>query len=391
MSKKKQVSTLIIVILAVVSFLLLHKKELVRLPYVNSQNSIDSAQAEIIYNYAKNFPNGTELSICIINGDSEKYAGIERRNDSLIYIDNSYRIFEIGSISKSFTGNMLAKLIYDGKVNPDEPIQSILPIKLKQSTLNGKEITLTHLANHTSGLPFEPIDLKDNKTPYDSYDNFDRYDPYKSYSVEKLYDYLSNKMVLNSTPGEKRNYSNLDLAILGHILTLISGKSYEQLLFETICTPLKMQNTFVMLNDERKTNMVQGLDENGKPINYGDTRITTFLGAGGIKSTARDLVKFLKANIYDSTYFFLAQKTTKVYDEHFTGSLGWATYSENGKQHVGAFGATGGFTSGIIFERNEGVGVVLLTNVSAYLSVKGNYTDELCKALYGPLPYLSQK
>ena len=115
--------------------------------------------------------------------------------------------------------------------------------------------------------------------------------------------------------------------------------------------------------------MVQGRDENGVPINCGEIKNNAFIGATGIKSSARDLVKFLKANINDTTYFYLAQKTTRVTDEHFTESLGWETYSENGKHHVGAFGSTGGYTSGIIFERNERVGVVVLTNVSAYLAV----------------------
>jgi CubicO group peptidase (beta-lactamase class C family) len=102
-------------------------------------------------------------------------------------------------------------------------------------------------------------------------------------------------------------------------------------------------------------------------------------------------VKYLKANIRDTTYFYLAQKTTKRFDEHFTGGLGWATYSDLGKHHVGAFGATGGYTSGVIFERNESVGLVVLTNVSAFLASQGNYTEGLCRALYDPLPFASKR
>jgi CubicO group peptidase (beta-lactamase class C family) len=98
-------------------------------------------------------------------------------------------------------------------------------------------------------------------------------------------------------------------------------------------------------------------------------------------------VKYLKANMRDTTYLFLAQKATKRFDEHFTGGLGWATYSDRGKNHVGAFGGTGGFTSGVIFERNERVGLVVLTNVSAFAASPGNYTEKLCRALYDPLPF----
>jgi CubicO group peptidase (beta-lactamase class C family) len=122
---------------------------------------------------------------------------------------------------------------------------------------------------------------------------------------------------------------------------------------------------------------------------FGDGDCGALTGCGGIKSSARDLVKYLKANITDTTYFYLAQKPTKQFNENFSGALGWAPYSERGKHHQGAFGATPGYTSGVIFERNTRVGVVLLTNVSSYLAVKDNYTEGLCRALYDPLPFAS--
>jgi CubicO group peptidase (beta-lactamase class C family) len=385
--KIKTVLFILSIIVTILSCSILNSKELVKLPKVNNENSLDSAQAEIIYKYAQHYPNGTQLSICIMTDSKEKYVGIERRNDTLAYIINTDRIFEIGSITKCFTGIMLAKLVYDGKVNPNEPIKNILPIELKQSSLNGVEVTLTHLANHTSGLPFEPSDVKNIVFPYASYD---RYDPYRNYTIERLYNYLTNKMILESTPGEKRTYSNLSLGLLGHILTLIAKKSYEQLLFETICNPLGMKNTFLTFNKERKRLLVQGRDENGKPLDCYENPNNAFIGCGSIKSTAKDLVKYLRANINDTTYFYLAQKTTKVNSEHFTGSLAWETYSEKGKHHVGAFGATGGYTSGIIFERNERVGIVILSNVSAYTVSKGNTIEDLCKELYGPMPFASE-
>jgi CubicO group peptidase (beta-lactamase class C family) len=347
---------------------------------------LDSSQAEIVFNYAQHFPNETQLSICIITGDSEKYVGILRRNDSLVYINNSDSVFEIGSITKTFTGTMLAKLVYSGKVDPNEPIKNLLPVHLNQSSLNGEEITLIHLANHTSGLPFEPTNVRDNKEH-----PFDPYSPYRYYDTTRLYDYLSHQMALQSTPGEKRTYSNLGGGLLGHILTLISRKSYEELLFETVCAPLGMKNTFVILNAERKQSMVRGRNPKGQVIPYDDGDCGALTGAGGIKSSVKDLVKYLKANISDTTYFYLSQKTTKIFDEHFTGGLGWATYSDLGKHHVGAFGATGGYTSGVIFERNEHVGVVVLTNVSAFLASQGNYTEGLCRGLYDPLPFTSKR
>ena len=357
-------------------------RQLAKLPVTAGSNTLDSAQAQAVFDRARFFPNGTQLSICIITGDSENYVGIERRNDSLVYVDNRDSVFEIGSITKTFTGTMLAKLVYDGKVGKDDPVKNYLPLTLKQSSLNGKEMTLVQLANHTSGLPFEPGNVR-NDARYP----FDKYAPYKNYNTERLYDYLVHQLVLQSTPGEKRTYSNLGGGLLGHILTLITKKSYEELMNETICKPLGMSSTFVELTADRKRGMVHGRYPNGDVLPFVDGDGGVLAGCGAIKSSARDLAKYLRANMTDTTYFYLSQKPTKQFDEHFSGALGWAPYSERGKVHQGAYGATPGFTCGVIFERNTRVGVVVLTNISAYLELKENNTEGLCRALYDPLPF----
>jgi CubicO group peptidase (beta-lactamase class C family) len=383
MNLNKALSILIVLLVSACS--LFTHRQLVMLPVANGRTSLDSAQAQAVYDRARFLPNGTQLSMCIITGDSEKYVGIERRNDSLIYVENRNSVFEIGSVTKTFTGTMLAKLIYDGRVKPVDPIAKYLPVALNQTSMNGKEPTLAQLADHTSGLPFEPTNLRN-----DEQHPFDQYAPYKSYTKERLYDYLAHQLVLEATPGEKRIYSNLGGGLLGHILTLVSHKSYEQLLFETICTPLNLKNMFVDLTPERVRSMVQGRYPNGELLPFGDGDCGALTGCGGIKSSAKDLVKYLRANMTDTTYFYLAQKPIKRFDEHFSGALGWAPYSERGKCHQGAFGGTPGYTCGVIFERNTRVGVVVLTNVSAYLAAKGNYTEGLCRALYDPLPFAAE-
>jgi CubicO group peptidase (beta-lactamase class C family) len=371
---------LLSILLIMTSCSLFRPQKLIKLPVTNSSNSLDSSQARAVYERALYFPNGTQLSICIIKGDSEKYVGICRRNDSLIYVDNSDRVFEIGSITKTFTGTMLAKLVYEGKVNKDDPVKNYLPINLNRSSLNGKEMTLVQLADHTSGLPFEPANVRN-----DDKHQYDQYAPYKTYTRERLYDYLAHQLVLQSIPGEKRIYSNLGAGLLGHIFTLIEKKSYEEFLLETICKPLGMSETFVDLIPARENQMVQGRYPNGELLPFEDDDCGALTGCGGIKSSVKDLAKYLRANMTDTTFFFLAQKPTKRFNEHFSGALGWAPYSERGKIHQGAFGATPGYTCGIIFERNTRVGVIVLTNVSAYIN--GNYTEELCRILYDPLPF----
>jgi CubicO group peptidase (beta-lactamase class C family) len=108
-------SFILLLSLCGISCSLFRSKEPAKLPVLDNPNLLDSSQAQIVFNHVQHFPNGTQLSICIITGDSERYVGIERRNDSLVYIDNSDSVFEIGSMKKTFTGTILAKLVYDGK------------------------------------------------------------------------------------------------------------------------------------------------------------------------------------------------------------------------------------------------------------------------------------
>ncbi len=142
-------------------------RELTKLPAAPGREMLDTSQAQYVFNFARRCPNETQISLCIVSGESEKYVGIVRRHDSLLYVDNCDSVFGIGSITKTFTGTMLAKLVYDGKADLNEPIKNLLPVHLNQSSLNGKEITLVDLANHTSGLPFEPANVRDDQEhPY---------------------------------------------------------------------------------------------------------------------------------------------------------------------------------------------------------------------------------
>ncbi|NUN08442.1 MAG: beta-lactamase family protein [Ignavibacteriaceae bacterium] len=332
-------------------------------------NPPDSSLEQIIFKYVKHFPNETEIAIGLISGDSTSYYGIKRRNDSLISVDNRNSAFEIGSVTKTFTATLLAKLAYEGKVLLDDPVKKFLPVKMRQSSLGGKEITLKHLANHTSGIPKEPENI--------SFDWSIEGSPYKVYDKTRLYYYISQQLVLRSVPGEKREYSNLGGGLLGHILTLITNTSYESLLLESICEPLGMIRTFVSIDSARLQYLVPGRTPSGDKTANWDLNVLT--GGGGIKSTAEDLSKYLSAQINDTTFYYLTQKPTFQYTENNVAGLGWAWYADRVKnrRYVDATGGTGGYSCIVIFERTTKKAIILLTNVSAFLASKGDYISKM--------------
>lgn len=374
----KNILSVIIIVSMLVSVISCSReqtRELVQLPVSRDKNFLDSLQALSVYNVAKYFPNESELAIALIRSDSDQFIGIKRRNDSLVYIENSNLAFEIGSITKTFTATILAKLVYDGKVDLNEPISNILPVKMNQDELDGKKVTLLHLANHTSGFPKEPGNLVLDLTLPGS--------PYKTYDKNKIYSFLSENLILQSTPGTKRDYSNLGGGLLGHLLELITGQPYEQLLQELICKPLNMDRTFVTIDPERKHYLVPGRNLQGQIIP--NWELNVFVGSGGIKSTAEDIAKYLHAQMRDTTFFFLTQKPTIQYNDHNEAGLGWTWFTDEKLKYVAATGGTGGYSSIVIFERSTQTAIVLLTNVSSFIASQGDYISKLGIELHNSL------
>lgn len=257
-------------------------------------------------------------------------------------------IYEIGSISKVFTGIMLASLHNQKIINLTDPLSKFIP-ELKN--IPAGRITLVELSTHTSGLPRLPL----------NFNPANRQDPYADYTEEQLLEYLNSiKQLSHPTPFSWNNYSNLGVGLLGYALTIATEKSYEQLLQELITTPLNMSSTVVTLNDLQKNNFATPYNdylEATLPWN-----MNLLVGAGGIRSTASDLMKFLLANKNPektsiSESLKLA-KTIQAQNDHQRIGLGWII--EN--KYFSHSGGTGGFTSEIVLSVDGKKALVTLVN-----------------------------
>jgi len=191
-------------------------------------------------------------------------------------------VFEIGSITKVFTGILLGDMGNRGEVQPNAPVTNYLPESVKVPGRNGHVITLAHLANHRSGLPREP----DNLPPAD------KKRPYADYTSELLFKFLST-YELPRDPGSAYQYSNLGMGLLGDVLARRARTSYEQLVLDLICKPLGMHETRIKLSAEMQTRFATGHDYDLNPANNMD--FLSLAGGGAFRSTANDFLKFLAA------------------------------------------------------------------------------------------------
>lgn len=262
-------------------------------------------------------------------------------------------VFEIGSLTKTFTTLLLALSVEKGLLLPDDPVQRYLPKTVKIPTRNGKEITFRHLATHSSALPRLPDNLDLTSS-----------DPYADYDEKKLFEFL-NSYQLKREPGKEYEYSNLGMGLLGHTLAMANKKSYPELLNEWIFKPLQMNHsqTGTTFQDEAVNIALPHLDE--QPVAMWNFKVIS--GAGAIKSSAKDLLHYLKAQMgYEQSPLSKAMRFTqevqKEVDKSTTVALGWHLTEKNGRKITWHNGGTGGSSSFMGFDPLNQKGVVILSN-----------------------------
>jgi serine-type D-Ala-D-Ala carboxypeptidase/endopeptidase len=275
---------------------------------------------------------------------------------------NGDTIFEIGSETKVFTALLLADMVQHGEVSLDDPVSKFLPPTVKMPERNGRVITLVDLATHTSGLPGLPSNLSPK----------DPGNPYADYSVDQLYQFLSGYKLTRDI-GSQYEYSNLGGGLLGHVLALRSGMSYEALVRSRICIPLSMNSTGITLTPEMKTRLAAGHNAALEPAENWD--LPTLAGAGALRSDANDMLAFIAANLGYRKSPLAPAMAAMLKVRRPTGqpnmdiALGWHIATANGNEIVWHNGGTGGYRSYMGFGPKARVGVVLLSNAGTAAGV----------------------
>ena len=270
---------------------------------------------------------------------------------------NGDTVFGIGSVTKTFTTLLLQEMVERGEMKLNDPVAKYLPASVKMPALGGAQITLLQLATHTSGLPAKP----DNAMTRDS-------DPYVDYTDEKLYSFLSGYALTNE-PGTAYQYSDLGIGLLAQAIALKAGTNYESLVMDWICRPLHMDSTRITLTPELKIRLAAGHNSSGKPAT--DYDFHAMNGAGALRSTANDMLKYVSANLglIPSSLTPIMEKTHAIrYADpasHLNAAMDWMNRAEgyeSGLELLGHPGGTVGYRSFIGFDEKHRRGVVVLSN-----------------------------
>lgn len=325
---------------------------------VPTSNPMVSAMDKLVDSLARLYiqkSNTVGLNIGIIkDGKTSIYSYGETARGNKNLPDNN-TIFELGSITKTFTATLLAYYVNQGKISLNDPIIKFLPPTVAANTALAN-IKLVNLSNHTSGLPGIPDNFSLQR-PYD------QGNPYQNYNRQLLFDYLA-KCSLNSKPGEKYQYSNMAVGLLGVILEKVSGKSFEQMVSEIITKPLGMKSTVQHLYPMIASRFAQVYDSDGNITQAWD--FDALASAGSLRSSIGDMLLYAKANMNTKGTGPLYKAINLTHQITLNNDarvgLGWHISIINGVDYYYHSGGTGGSSSFIALNPVKNLAVVILSN-----------------------------
>lgn len=267
-------------------------------------------------------------------------------------------IYEIGSVGKTFTATLLADMVLADEVGMADPVEQYLPDNVSMPRFEGDSITLEDLATHRSSLPRMPS----------NFDPDDPLNPFADYSVAELYDFLNNHQ-LKSRPGTERLYSNVGFGLLGHVLAMEAGQSYGDLIATRITEPLGMSDTAIALSDQQRQRFAPPYAlKNGELIPVKNWDVPTLAGAGALRSSAADMLRYLAAELGLLSNHPLKQvmALTQSGDpsSDSASALGWSVSGSDQRRIYAHNGGTGGYRTFAAFVPSENRGLVVLSNSS---------------------------
>jgi CubicO group peptidase (beta-lactamase class C family) len=262
---------------------------------------------------------------------------------------------------------MLGLTVGEGKISLDDPVNKYLPDSIPPLQYQGKTATIRNLSNHTSGIPRMPSNFQQTVV--------NNKDPYMNYTIRDLYQFL-HALKLDRAPGSKFEYSNVGVGLLGTILQKLYGKTYEDLLLTLIAGPLKMADTRVTIRQQDSARFAAGYDDKG--VYNGPWNLSAaFAGAGAIRSTAQDMLKYAAAEMGGpgvpaslSKAMQLTQTLT-FQDGQTRIGLGWIFLTAAGDDILFHNGGTGGYRTYIGIDPKKKIAVVLLSNCGLGVDEEG--------------------
>ncbi len=291
--------------------------------------------------------------------------------------------FEIGSLTKTMTGFLLADRVRAAAFTLDAPLANFAPRDVQVPSFDGAPIRLVHLATHSAGLPRLP-----SRMGIDDPD-----DPYATLSAAETWSSLDD-VTLTAAPGSAWAYSNFGFMLLSQLMADQSGQSFSELLRARLFAPLGMAAFVITSADDPR--IAQGHGASGRAVPHWHVA-PDLAGAGGVAASLDDLVRYARAVLGEAPTdtaaalgdAITAQPTPRT---GITMGLGWLHGGPGSEQVVFHDGGTGGFSSFVALDLAARRAVLLLSDTSwADLGGLGPLGAHLLDPSAAPLPHARKR
>lgn len=274
-------------------------------------------------------------------------------------IENKDYIYEIGSVTKTFTASLIAKYLLEGKISLDDSIGTFIPGLPKNRYYPTIKRLLTHTSGYATRLPMSRVErIKFILSPITN----------ESFSATICMDGQKMKRILGciklSDKDYRWHYSNFGFALLGYAIGVISKKGYTAAMDEFLVNDLGLQNSYTgTFKGKNLTGFRKGADSGGN-LEWGDNLIRP---AGDISSTAKDLLRYAEINMNDELPYLTIchQKHAKhgfLFGKILDVDMGLGWWVGKKEPQILHGGDTAVFSSALIADKQHKTAVVVLSN-----------------------------
>ena len=299
------------------------------------------------------------MAVCIVTPKRRRFVawGRERLGDAQpVTLDT---VFEIGSVTKVFTGLLLAVMTRRGEVGLDDPVARHLPGDFHVPVLEGRQITLADLATHTSGLPGFPQFPGPPFSP-------SWLEAMVRFSVEDFKAWLAD-FHPQRPAGAGWEYSNaVGYSLLGMALANRVGRPYETLVQTRVIDRLGLHNTTFHPTAAMERRLAEGHDPTLKPV--APFEVGIFAAAGALRSTPRDMSRFAAAILPGSGAGIAPDEQLLLSVRRSAPpiggvqALGWEVLDAPGGRFVSKDGVSTGQAASMVFDPDTRVAIVAFSN-----------------------------
>ncbi|GAB4021854.1 hypothetical protein GCM10028773_32160 [Spirosoma koreense] len=343
-----------------------HPKRTTAIPTVPKKASTDNPLKRpvdfIVEQAAQQFmtaPQSVGLSLGIFKDGQTyvyNYGTVEKGRQQL---PTSHTVYPIASITKTFTGALLAQAVVEKKVGLGDDIRKYLPGSYPNLEYQEQPIRLFHLINHRSGLPFLLPDRPD------AFDNTSI--PSSAIAASLLAHYTRDDfyadlhdVVLDGAPGYTFRYSNAGAQLLGYILERVYRMSFEELVRQKITQPLGMHRTRITLAASEQSRLAKGYNYQGVEMPHSPDELQ---GACALKSTVADMLNYVQWNVAEQAEAArLAHRPTWGNANRYSAGLNWQILNVAGNRAIWQDGNIPGFSSLCVNYPELNLGIVVVSN-----------------------------